>query len=327
LLQSDGKFYYEAAMLVGITGGTGFVGKALVLRHLDIGDTVRLLSRRSANEITLPEVVRVFRGDLTGSVASLVRFVDGVDVLYHCAGEIRDPTRMYSVNVTGTENLCAAANGRIGHWVQLSSVGVYGPQYSGIVTEETALNPVGVYEKTKTESDQLVINAAREGAFTYSILRPCKILGIGMIDQSIFQMITFINKGLFFFIGKPGASANYIHVDNVVEGLILCGKMPGGRGGIYNLSDHRTIEKFVAVIADALSRPLPRLRLPETAVRWMAKVCGKLPGFPLTESRVNGLTTRSVYSIERIQHELGYTHQFSMEDGLHHMVRVWKQNS
>ena len=312
-------------MLVGITGGAGFIGRVLLLRHIAIGDTVRLLSRRSIYDMALPDFVNVFHSDLTGPVESLIPFVDGVDVLYHCAGEIRDHTRMYSVHVTGTKNLCTAANRRVGHWVQLSSVGVYGPQSSVIVTEQTPLNPVSIYEKTKTESDQLVMNAAREGAFTCSILRPSNVFGPTMRNQSLFQMIAMINKGLFFFIGKPGASVNYIHVDNVVEGLVRCGKMSAARGRIYNLSEHRTIEVFVSVIAAELRKPMPKTRLPEMLVRWMAKLFGWLPHFPLTESRVNALTTRSVYSIERIQHELGYAHKVSMEGGLRQIVKAWKQ--
>lgn len=312
-------------MLVGITGGTGFIGKALVLRHLATGDTVRVLSRRSGNKTVLPKSVELFHGDLTGPVESLMPFIDGVDVLYHCAGEIRDQAKMYPVHVMGTDNLCAAADRKIGHWVQLSSIGAYGPHSSGIVTEQTPLNPVGIYEKTKTESDQIVMNAAKEDAFTYSILRPSNVFGPSMTNQSLFQMIAMINKQLFFFIGKPGASANYIHVDNVVEGLVQCGKKDAAKGQIYNLSDHRTIEEFVAVIADELRKPVPRLRLPEMPVRWVAKLCGRLQHFPLTESRVNALTNRSVYSIERIQHELEYTHQVSMENGLSQMVKVWKQ--
>jgi len=109
-----------------------------------------------------------------------------------------------------------------------------------------------------------------------------------------------------------------------VEGLVLCGKMDAAKGRIYNLSDHRTIEEFVTVIADELCKPVPRLRLPEMPVRWMAKLCGRLPLFPLTEGRVKGLTSRAVYSIERIQQELGYVHQVFMEDGLREMVKAWR---
>lgn len=312
-------------MIVGITGGTGFIGTSLLLRHIAIGDTVRLLSRRSIHAIALPNSVEVFHGDLMGTVESLIPFVDGVDVLYHCAGEIRDQMKMHSVHVTGTERLCAAANGRIGHWVQLSSVGVYGPQYTGIITEDTPPNPVGIYEKTKTESDELVMKAGKRCGFTYSVLRPSNVFGSSMTNQSLLQLIGMINKGLFFFIGKPGASANYIHVDNVAEGLVRCGRRAAAKGGIFNLSDFRTIEKFVKTIAGELCKPMPKLRLPEMPARWVAKLFGRLPRFPLRESRVNALTNRSVYSIERIQQELGYVHQLSMEDGLREMVKAWKR--
>ena len=60
-------------------------------------------------------------------------------------------------------------------------------------------------EKTKAESDQLVMNAARKGTFTYSILRPSNVFGPTMTNQSLFQMIEMISKGLFFFIGKDVA--------------------------------------------------------------------------------------------------------------------------
>ena len=311
-------------MLIAVTGGTGFIGRALVHFHVKCGDQVRILSRYH-QKFPVLDAVTLYQGDLISSVDLLSQFVDGVDILYHCAGEIRDQGKMYPVHVTGTKNLCAAAFGKIGHWVQLSSVGAYGPHASGVLTEKTPLNPIGIYETTKTESDRIVINAAREEAFTYSILRPSNVFGPSMTNQSLFQMIEIINKGFFFFIGKPGASANYIHVDNVVEGLVQCGKKDAARGRIYNLSDHRTIEDFVAVVTDELRKPAPKLRLPEMPVRWVARMCERLPHFPLTEPRVNALTNRSIYSIERIQHELEYTYQVSMEDGLLQMVKVWKQ--
>jgi len=312
-------------MVVGVTGGTGFLGEALVLRHLQEGHKVRVLSRRPSGSLMLLGKVEIFQGDLTGPPATLVPFVEGVDVLYHCAGEIGDWARMESVNVLGTRNLCTAAHSKIGHWVQLSSVGVYGPHSRCVVTEETPLNPVRLYEKTKAESDAEVIRAAGEGAFSFSILRPSNTFGPTMRNRSLFQLIAMIDRGFFFFIGRPGALANYIYVANVAEALVLCGRLTAARGHVYNLSDYCTIEEFVSVIADELGKPLPKLRLSEGPVRWIAKLGGKLRGFPLTETRVDALTNRSSYPIDRIRKELGYTHLVSMEDGLRQMVRVLKQ--
>lgn len=312
-------------MIVAITGGTGFIGKRLVLRHLARGDVVRVLSRRQPTGSGLPDEVIVYRGDLTNQNIDLLPFVNGVDILYHCAGEIIDQTRMSALHVAGTRRLIEAAAHRIGHWVQLSSVGAYGLQFNGVVTEDTPENPVGVYEITKTESDRFVKQSAEKGAFSYSILRPSNVYGPDMINRSLFQMIAMINKGFFFFIGKPGASANYIYVENVINGLLLCGSMPSAKGQVYNLSDQRTIEEFAAIIANALGKSVPKLRLPETPIRFGTRILGKIPGFPLTESRVDALVNRSVYSTMRIEKDLGYTHVVSMEDGLEHLVRVWKQ--
>jgi nucleoside-diphosphate-sugar epimerase len=234
---------------------------------------------------------------------------------------------MHAVHVAGTQHLIDAASGRIGRWVQLSSVGAYGRQRDGVVTEQTESHPLGTYEVTKVLSDELVSVASHGGAFEHAVLRPSNVYGAEMSNQSLFGLINMIRRGRFFFIGAPGASANYIHVDNVVEALMLCGTRPEANGRLFNLSDHRTLETFVAVIADALGTPAPRLRLPEWTVRLPAKLLGGIPGFPLTESRVDALTGRAIYSTASIEQELGYRHAVAMEDGLKELVHAWQQRA
>ncbi|MDD2914581.1 MAG: NAD-dependent epimerase/dehydratase family protein [Gallionella sp.] len=314
-------------MIVAITGGTGFIGKGLLTRLLEHGNTVRLLTRNPdlSKKSTLLEV---YECDLaTAEIGQLSAMLDGVDVLYHCAGQLNDSSIMKALHVDATRKLAEAASGRVAHWVQLSSVGVYGPVAEGIVTEKSVPNPVGQYEITKAESDKIVVEAANQGGFSYSILRPSNVFGAGMSNQSLFGMIAMIDKGLFFYIGKPGASANYIHVDNVAEGLMRCGIMASAKGQIFNLSDYCTIEHFVEIISDALGRTPPRLRIPRAMARLAGNTLGRLPGFPLTASRVHALANYSRYPIARIQQQLGYRHIVSMEDGLRELVGAYKQRS
>ncbi len=311
-------------MIVAITGGTGFIGKKLVLRHVALGNEVRVLSRRTPEESGLPDSVVWCQRNLN-SPENLLPFVEGADVLYHCAGEIRNAERMEAVHVAGTRKLIDAATGRIGRWVQLSSVGAYGQQRAGIITEETVLNPCGIYEETKVKSDALIEDAALSGAFHHVILRPSNAYGAEMTNQSLFGLISMIQRGLFFFIGKPGASANYIHVDNVIGALVLCGTMPSVSGCVYNLSDYRNMEQFVATIAAELGKEVPRLRLPEPAVRMLAKLLGNIPSMPLTAARVDALTSRTIYPSTKIEQELGYRHPVTMEQGLSELVASWKQ--
>lgn len=310
-------------MMVAITGGTGFIGKKLALCHLARGDAVRVLSRRAPGESGLPAAAQHCHGDLASS-ENLQVFVEGAEVLYHCAGEVRNTELMPMVHVEGTRNLIKAATGRIGRWVQLSSVGAYGRQRAGVVTEASALNPCDTYEATKVESDSLVASAAENGAFDCAILRPSIVYGAEMSNRSLFGLISMLQRGLFFFIGKPGASANYIHVSNVADALLLCASSPRAAGRIYNLSDNRSMEQFVAAIAKGLDVDLPRMRLPEAPARLLAKLAGVVPGFPLTQARIDALTNRAVYSSTRIEQELGYRHAVSMEGGLLELVNYWK---
>lgn len=311
-------------MIVAITGGTGFIGKKLVERLVERGDTVRLLTRSPADS-GLPSLVQVHQCDLlSAGEDELSALLDGVEVLYHCAGQLTDASAMRALHVAATRKLVAAAANRIERWVQLSSVGVYGPVHEGSVTEEAAMDPVGEYEVTKAESDRIVIAGANRGGYSYSILRPSNVFGAGMTNRSLFAMIAMIGRGWFFYIGKPGASANYIHVDNVAEGLIRCATMDAARNRIFNLSDHRTLELFAGMIAAALGCTAPWLRIPAPVARLAAMALGWIPRFPLTLSRVDALVNRAQYPITRIRQELGYEHVTSMEDGVKELVEVYK---
>lgn len=315
-------------MIIAITGGTGFIGRKLVKRLVARGDTVRLLTRSNIALSGEFSSLEIHQCDLMAAgFNELSVMLDGVNVLYHCAGQLKNTCAMRALHVDATRKLVEAASRRVDHWVQLSSVGVYGPVAAGTVTEDSVFNPVGQYEITKTESDRIVADAADQGSFSCSILRPSNVFGAEMTNQSLFSMIAMIERGLFFYIGKLGASANYIHVDNVIEGLISCGTMQPAKGRVYNLSDHRTLEHFVEVIAAALGRAVQGLRIPEPIAHLVGKTLGRFPGFPLTQSRVDALVARSIYPISRIQDELGYHHVVSMEEGLRELVDAYKQRS
>jgi nucleoside-diphosphate-sugar epimerase len=314
-------------MIVAITGGTGFIGRRLVLHYLAQGSEVRVLTRRSLISTGLPDSVRIFHGGLTDS-ASLDPFLDGVDILFHCAGEIRDETKMKEVHVDGTARLISAASGRIKRWVQLSSVGAYGPRFlAQEITELTPLNPSGTYEISKVDSDLIVAQAEQEGLFECVILRPSNVYSVEMTNKSLFGLISMIRRGFFFYIGESGASANYIHVENVVAALVLCGEHPNAKGNVYNLSDYCTVEKIVVIVSDVFGMKLPRLRLPESVVRILVRCFVKVPGFPLTLARIDALTGRASYSIGKITSELQYRHVISMEQGMTEMARFLKLDS
>ena len=308
-------------MIVAISGATGYIGRHLVARHLACGDTVRALSRGDC--ATLPGAVG-FSCDLSGCSPVPQGFVEGVDVLYHCAAELSDLSRMEAVNVGGTAKLIEAATGQVGRWVQLSSVGAYGPVRAGLVEEASPERPVGPYERTKTQADDLVREAAALGAFAYSMLRPSTVFGNDMPNQSLVQWVGAIQRGLFFYIGKHGAMVNYVHVDSVVDALLLCGSSEAAKNCTYIVSEEMEIERFVGLICQTLGCFSPLFRVPEGIARIACSVGGLLGSrFPLTQSRIDALTNRAVYSSIKIGAELGYVPSLPLEDGLRDFVENW----
>lgn len=287
-------------MIVSITGGSGFIGKYLVEKHLQKKDKVRLLTRHSS---LVQNCVEYFVGDLSDPEFDFTDFVDGTDLLYHCAGETNDESKMRQLHVDGTQRLVdASREGEVGRWVQLSSVGAYGVCRSGVVTERSPEHPSGVYEETKTEADDIV----RRSGIPYVILRPSNVFGSTMRNKSLYHLVEMIRKGFFFYLGEVGALVNYVHVEDVVEALIQCGSNDRALGKTYNLSQTTEIEQMVKSISSGLAVERKLFRLPENSIRLVAHVFGRLPGFPLTVSRINALTGRQRYQSSKIKEELDF---------------------
>lgn len=314
-------------MKVAVTGASGMLGAALAAQHAARGDEVRALVRHARpGQDRLPGV-RIFERDLTGPAADLEEFVDGADVVYHCAAELNDPARMVATNVEGTRRLLAAAAGRIGRWVQVSTVGVYGRPRSGEVAEDSPLAPADDYCASKAQADALVERFSGEGGFEYSILRPCAVIGAGMQGRFLYRLIGLLDRGLFAPVGAPGASVSLIPVANVVHALHTCATLPEAAGRIHILSDQCTVEHLVEVCCDALGRKPPRWRLPEAPLRAAAWLAERIAPGRLTQAQIDILTSRVRYSTERIRSGLGYNDVMKLDAALRELIAAWQTHA
>lgn len=267
--------------------------------------------------------IQVFHGDITNDNEVLHEFANGADILYHCAAELNDPGRMDRVNVVGTRNLLAAASGNIRHWVQLSSVAVYGRQLGKDVHEDTQPNLGDIYPTTlsKLNAEKSLISLSRAGRFTYSIIRPCKIYGREMRDNSLRELANLVGRGLFFFVGKPGAQANYVHVENVAEALYLCGTNKESHGRVFNLCEGIPLEALVYEIAEAKGVACPKLRMPRRPTELLAELGTRLiPGFPLSPQRLAGFLSRTSYNSDAIRKCLGYQPCITLRSGIRELI-------
>lgn len=304
---------------VCVTGANGFIGRHLVDALSQQGYSIRVLTRRP--DCLFPSCIQVVLGDLTTLGCQLDQFLEGCEILFHCAGEIRDVGAMQLLHVDGTHHLLQAVL-RVStkteqkvHWVQLSSVGVYGSSFGPaktyhLVTEDTQLRPVGEYEITKARADELVVQASDGVKMTYSIVRPSNVLGVGMPNQSLRDLISMVKRGLFFYIGKPGAVAPYVHVDDVVSALMKCAFEPKAKGQTYNLSNDCLLEDLIKCIASLLGVRSPQIRVPESLMRVAVGLFEGRVNIPLTQSRIDALVNKTRYPDDKIVSELGF--KFSM---------------
>ena len=296
--------------IIAITGGSGFIGKLLLENQLAQKHEVRILSRNKK----LDSVgIKHFQGDLTLSSDEkvLTEFTRGVDILYHCAGELYDKSQMEALHVSGTKRLIDSSKGQIKRWVQLSSVGAYGPCRTGIIENLSTENPKGIYEITKSKSDQLV----KKSGLDFVILRPSIVFGSSMPNRSLLELTEIIRRKLFFFIGHH-AVVNYIHVIDVVKAMQLCGERPEALYKTFILSDTITLEQMVKALSDGMGVESPNLRFPELLIRILVKIFGRFKVFPLTKSRLDALTNHCRYDSSAIKMELGFSFNLRLNEAL-----------
>jgi nucleoside-diphosphate-sugar epimerase len=314
---------------VAVTGANGLLGGTLAALHVARGDDVRGLvrdTRRAAGNAT---GMRVCEGDLADSDADigarLVEFIDGADVVYHCAAELQDPARMVPTNVDGTRRLLAAAAGRIGRWVQVGTVGVYGRPRQGTITEASPLAPADAYAESKARADVLVTELSAAGGFEHVILRACAVIGPGMPGRFLYRVIELLDRGLFAPVGAPGALVSLVPAANVAQALLACATLPQAAGRSYNLADQCTVEALVAVCCEALGRPAPRWRLPEAPLRAAAWLAERVAPGRLTQAQIDILTSRVRYATERIRGELGYREVLDLDSAIRDLVMRWRE--
>lgn len=311
--------------LMLLTGASGFIGSAFLQLVLDHGWKVRVLTRKPRDWVAM-DGLEIFEGDLV-KTQDWTKAVQGVDVIVHTAAEVNNQSLMVDANLKGPLRLLEAAmRARVSRWVQLSSVGAYGAVHRGVVTETWPDRPVGIYELTKADFDLALQKAALQSGTDVCILRPSNVYGPQMRNRSIYQLMSMIRKGWFTYIGNQGASANYVHVHDVVQAMYLCLTNPVAANKTYIVSAWATMESMVNALAFGLGVPSPNKRLNERLAIWLAELMRIWPGCSLTPGRVRALSNRSQYCTKKIENELGWEISVPVEKGMQELTKSSLEN-
>jgi dihydroflavonol-4-reductase len=321
-----------------VTGGTGFVGAAVVRRLVSAGHRVRVLARASNPRRLLAGLpVEIVDGDLADAT-SLQRCLQGCRLLFHAAAMYtlwaRDRRLFYEVNVEGTRRILhAAAEAGVGRVVYTSTVGVLGIPIDGRPgTEETPVglaDMVGDYKRSKFLAEEVAREFARQG-LPVVIVNPSTPVGPGDIKPTpTGQMIVDFLRGKMW--GYVDTGLNLVDVDDVAAGHVLAAERgkPGERyilGG-RNLS-LRAIFDILGPIAGMRS---PRIKVSAGVImplarlsEWVADHVTSRPPLVAVDA-VNMARKRMFFDASKAVRNLGMP-QSPVEDALAGAVRWFRTN-
>lgn len=235
-------------MILAITGGTGFVGGALIERALAAGHRVRALTRRPQPE---REGVTWIAGDLSdpGDLCA------GADAVVHVAGVVnaRDRAAFAAGNIAGTERIVAAAQATgSNRFVHVSSLAAREPDLS-------------LYGWSKAEAERFV----SDSALGWTIVRPPAVYGPG--DLEMRELFRLAKRGIA--LTPPPGRMSLIHVDDLARLLLACAEQDAGRV-IFEPEDASggiTHADFARLVGYAVGRRVRPIALPRTVLKAAAR--------------------------------------------------------
>ena len=313
-------------MQVLVTGASGFIGGGLVARLLERGESVRCLVRPSSNLDWLRDPhVELAHGDL-GRPEGLEAAVTGVDAVFHLAGvtRARDRQGYFSGNQAATRHLLEAleAHGRAqARFIYLSSQAAAGPctREPGI-SEADPPRPVSDYGRSKLAAEKEVLARAAERPVT--VIRPPAVYGPR--DRDFLQLFRGVKKGLLPLTGLRPLPMSLIHVDDLVEGVILAADSSRAAGQVYFLAQEEPVtwRQVGQAIARALGRRPLVLPVPLPLVWAGAQVSGILSPFMKKTPVLNpdkwheARQAGWICSSRKAAEELGFSPRIGLEMGV-----------
>ena len=161
-----------------ITGGAGYIGTTLIPLLLTREYRITVYDSLIFNngDKLLPYITNPNFTFIAGDVRdaeSVAKHVKGHDIVIHLAALVGFPIcrekgdeESHNVNVIGTQNVIDALSPN--QYLLFGSTGSNYGEVLDICTEETPLNPLSVYGKTKTKAEQLVAKRDNSTAFRFA---------------------------------------------------------------------------------------------------------------------------------------------------------------
>lgn len=305
-----------------VTGGTGRLGCRFVQAALEKGYKVTALVRNpdKAHEVFQELNVELVQGDLTAISQDVLRdAMRGKDVVHIAAVvDFRASERaLHAINVDGTQKMVDAAKAEnVQRFVHMSSTGIYHHPRKLPIDETQTPTPLAGYGRTKLEAEQIV----QQSGLDYVMVRAPAIYGPGF-DEGFKMVINWVKKGKMPIMGNGKNRVPLIHVDDVVQGLMIALENRTIRQDAFIVTsgEELTQEQAIQIVAQKLNVPAPTKKVPVILaygmvfLDWLQGLFGKPR--KLLKLYVDFLAEDRVFDISKAR-RLGFEPKMTLEKGL-----------
>ncbi len=255
-----------------VTGGFGYIGSVLVATLLQQGYPVTLLDsikkdRQEWRQAVQTGKLRVVTGDIR-NVESLKKSLANVQAVMHLAGisdgragQI-DPQKTMEVNAGAFEKLVKRSKqSGIKRFLFASTFGVYGNEYSQILTEDLPVNPAEPYSESKAICER-ILQENRSDSFFGISLRLAMVYGFSpamRFDFIVNQMTRQALAGHSIRLMGGAQKRPQIHVKDVAEYFMELLEIPPSKikAKIYNAGhENISLDALAKLIANTVKNPV-----------------------------------------------------------------------
>ena len=317
-----------------VTGGTGFIGSHLADRLIqsDTYSEVRCLIRNNEKWLKDKNFTRI-KGDLD-DLKALQNAVEGVDVVYHIAGRVKAPSyaELEHANVDATENLLRIAQKEgVPKVVLLSSLAAVGPSTDGPVTEESPMNPISNYGKSKKQMEQIT-HEISDGETSITILRPPAVYGPR--EDQIYSFFKMVNKRICPIIGdgeRPRISM--VYVGDLVNGILDAAERQEAGVSTYFITgkEIHTWNEIRGTTTKVLGKKAIPIYIKPKFVKKIAGTVEKAASFfgvypVLNKEKAKELILEWTCTSEKAEREIGYTPEYSLAEGISRTIHWYQRH-
>ncbi len=315
-----------------ITGGTGFLGGAMIRQLVRRFDTVRVLVRKPRDDERIRRMgAEPVRGDLTspGGCDELIR---PGDIIYHAAAkvELRGRWRDFqATTVEGTRRLVdAAVRKEASRFVNVSSASVYAPEAAGdsegvrADRTPTGPRPYNFYGRAKLEAEQIVQRECERAGLPWTTVRLGFCYGAGN-RALLTDFVPRLKRGRLFLIGDGRNRIATCYIDDAARAVMRAGIADSVAGKIYDVAsdEHVTQKRFVDGMADAVGLPRTEMHVRADQAYRFALLLDMLAKIPGCEPQVGRLIVRlmaadQVVDASLTRRDLGWAPEIDLEEGL-----------